>query len=205
MKTPLLLLSLIIGGFAAFIVSAQERAEAPSYNDGDLWHFRVARKDWQTRRSSDLAGDYEVIFSEGKFRVFSLSGTDKTEVDQGAPTLLRMTGLQRDQLRFLQFPLVVGNRWRFDYHQRLPGERNASWTPETRVIGIEEVTTLAGVFRAFRIERDFDVLRRACWTYTYFYSPNSRSIVKYHYDGTCGKGYGAGQTEMELIKFGASR
>lgn len=199
-----MLLSLISGALllASFNGFAQEKAEAPSYKDGDVWQYRVTRKDWLTRRSRDLAGDYEVMFSDGNFWVFSLSDRAKTEIDQGASSLRSMMASRNDERRFLQFPLIFGKEWPIDYQERLPGIRNINWPPETGVIGIEEVSTLAGVFRAFKIERDFDVLSRGCWTYTYFYSPETRSIVKYHYKGSCGKGYWGGQIEIELIKVG---
>jgi hypothetical protein len=42
------------------------------------------------------------------------------------------------------------------------------------------------------------------FVYTYYYSPETRSLVKYHSEAVSkGAGASAGKTDIELIKFGS--
>ena len=64
-----------------------------------------------------------------------------------------------------------------------------------------QVTAPAGTFRAFKLESDDRSSPRDYFTTTYWYSPETRSIVKSLFDGSGGGQNKALQREIELIKF----
>jgi hypothetical protein len=72
------------------------------------------------------------------------------------------------------------------------------------VTGLEEITTAAGKFRVFKLEKDDRAGPRDFWVTTMFYSPETKSVVKSLYDATSGLGVG-GKREVELIKYGSTR
>jgi hypothetical protein len=78
------------------------------------------------------------------------------------------------------------------------------------VTAFEEVTTPAGVFKAFKLQRVDDNGYNNANHSTYFYSPETRSIIKSTVEtkATKTRGRGASQsdgqiTETVLIKFGS--
>lgn len=192
----------------AFSVFGQEQAEAPRYKEGDFWQFRVKEWDWITKRSTALGGDYEVLFKGGKFIVFELSQGPKTPVvDQSANALRRMLNI-KSTLNYLEFPLFVGKKWTAEYkdtnvNTRQPMSRSA----DVQVTGVEKVSTLAGTFEVFRIDRS-DTMQESSARYTltsYYYSPEARAIVKFLYDSSAGGKVAGGKRELELITFGSAR
>ena len=115
-----------------------------------------------------------------------------------------------DEVQLLQFPLSVGKKWSTQYRQQIiNGVRNL--TTETNVTGLEEITTPAGKFRAFKIERwgSAAAVKNAGkapgsktrnYEWTYYYSPQTQSILKYVYEDEEG-----GTREIELVKFTAKK
>jgi hypothetical protein len=71
----------------------------------------------------------------------------------------------------------------------------------SEVKGIEQVTTAVGTFRAFKLESDDRAGPRDYYTTTYWYSPETRSIVKYQFDATAGGQEAGLKRDIELIKF----
>jgi hypothetical protein len=222
--TSILLLNLTAYGLelstleaAEDTVSKPEQAEAPVYKGGGSWTYRVSNKLYSGSRSDLLAdGDYEVTFQEGKRRIFQLdSGQNSDASNPGALTLmLPIKGIIEADTQYFQFPLAVGKKWTAKYYSK-PASR---WiTADNSVTGIETVTTPAGTFQAFKIERQVSMAvgtvyrgtTHTQWTYTYFYSPQTRSILKYHYQSESAAGGGGNltpvqTTDIELIKFDAT-
>ena len=190
--TLLLLLSTISFG--------QEQAEQPVYKDGEFWQFRVTRKGYQISDTSRTDGDYEVRFVGGDRKVYELTtaGQKVDATGDSVDALKRLTGHQDERQR-LEFPLLVGKRWKNDY-RNISGRNTISHNVETSVVGAEDVTTPAGVFRAFKIER-LDIARASRGKNTSWYSPQTRSIVKAINETEGGAQPGA-KVETELIKFG---
>jgi hypothetical protein len=206
MKGKMFLLAAAVFLLVAFDLFAQDQVEAPAYQDGDLWQFRVAESGLLVKSTEGIGGDYEIVYSGGKFMVRRPGGV-KLEGQQQIGIVLAML-YHEQQFELLQFPLAVGKKWRAEYQQqlrgaRLPVERYA----DSSVTGVEEITTPAGKFRAFKIERH-DTGRGGTgiapptFELTYFYSPETRAIVKQHWEchGTAGRG-ACGEREIELIKF----
>jgi hypothetical protein len=204
-----ILLSLTVGILlaVAFEAFAQEQAEAPTYKDGDFWQFRVKEWDFIGYASDALSGDYEVVYSQGKLSVFHLDGDQKIPVDRGVDELKRMVGAWKAKTIFyLQFPLFVGKQWRDDYEVTLRGSNKKIWRiAESRVTEIENVTTQAGIFRAFRIEREARGQSGVAGLsrFTMFYSSETKSVLKYSYDA--GVNTTGGKRTIDLIKFGSAR
>jgi hypothetical protein len=194
-----------------------EQAEAPVYKGGESWTYRVNNKLHSGSRSDLLEdGDYEIAFQDGKRRIFRLEGGQKLDVTNAGNLnlMLPTKGSLEGDTQYFQFPLTVGKQWTAKYYNK-PAKR---WiTAENSVSGIETVITPAGSFPAFKIERQVFIaaggIYRATthtqWTYTYFYSPQTRSILKYHYQSESAEG-GVGTltpvhtTSIELIKFDAT-
>ena len=203
-KVPL---SFIVGVLliAVFEVFAQEQAEGPRYKDGDFWQFRATERNWFASSTAALIGDFEVSYSEGKPKVFKLEGGGKVEwpYDTGAE-LRRMLNI-KSSYEYLRFPLFMGQNWRGSYTTTLRGARPQRYTRnfENRVTGIEEVSTPAGTFRGFKIEREAWSGQARRWL-TYYYSPLTRSIVKWSYYEE-NQGSRCCEREIDLIKFGSAR
>lgn len=205
---------------AAFNVFGQEQAEAPKYKNGDFWHFRGAEREGFTHTTDALHGDYKVRYSERKLKVFKLEAGQELELSEGdgqelefpegdktyqIRVLRRMLAVRQDALQYLQFPLFVGKKWTGSYRTRLRGAGPRLYTHqmENHVSGIEEVTTQAGTIAAFKIERQVWRGQFRTWL-TYFYSPLTKSIVKYSYHEES-RGKICCKREIELIKFGSAR
>ena len=102
----------------------------------------------------------------------------------------------------LNFPLTVGKQWSRDYKGTYVGSNKPiARTITYEVKGIEQVTTAAGTFRAYKLESDDRAGSRDYFTTTYWYSPETRSIVKSVFDASAGGRQTGLQREIELIKF----
>src|SRR5262245_26453866 len=144
----------------------QERAEVPSYKDGDRWTFKLLDRSFE--RSADRDLDVTVSRSRGRFIVKPRN-----------LSVRRMLAID-DEAQLLQFPLFVGKTW---WMTRADG--TVRWTVTMGVTGFEDVTTVAGNFRSFIIKRREAGLRSGGdagrgegrsaghWYHTYYYSPQT--------------------------------
>ena len=174
----------------------QERAEVPTYKDGDRWTFKLLDNGFE--RSADRNVSIAVSYFRGRFIV-----------KPGNLGVRRMLAID-DEAQFLQFPLFVGKTW---WMNRADG--TVRWKVTMDVTGFDDVTTTAGNFRSFIIKRRETGLRfggdagrgegRSAGRlyHTYYYSPQTQSIVKYYF--TNGIGGRGGTREIELVEFRAAR
>ncbi len=188
---------------------SQERTPAPIYKDGDFWVFRVTQSDRISTDSRRLEGDYQISYAAEGLNFFYLTGTEKTEIDRGTDILKRMVGIdvKNTRYQYLQFPLFVGQKWKREYNVAGTGDRGqyalTQITAEHRLVGIDQFIIAAGTFRAVRINSTV-VFQSGNIDEVYFYSPQTKSIVKYNYHNYVGRGSGRGKTDIELIKFGTA-
>ena len=208
MNKPILFISFAIALFWTGIIAfAQEQAPAPSFKEGDNWQVNITRKGQFVSSSEQLTGIYELAFSQGKVKLYEVSGNQKTELEMkpDGPTegLLTVVG-QSEQRPQLKFPLSVGQKWTYEYKTRPPGfKQDQNRSVEVSVTGMEQVTTPAGSFKAYKLVRTESWLRQGKqtgWTsntVTYFYSPETRSIVK----RSSANETSSATVELELIKF----
>ena len=220
MRTIIVLLGLINLAAPALAQSKLEvsgkppsdQTEAPTYRNGDFWIYRVKQQNYIVSTSNVMNGDYQITIAGGARSFLQLDGQQTLQANQaGALWLMQPTGPVRKQpAQYFQFPLVVGKSWEGIVSTgRARRERKAT----NRVTGIERVTTAAGTFDTYRIVREIWFSTGAYddfhhdWTFVYYYSPETRSVVKYRLEYTRGEINGhpvlEHVTEIELIKFGS--
>jgi len=179
---------------------AQEQTPAPLYREGDVWVFNVADKGL-TQSTKGLDGNYKVVYKGSKFTV-GFPGREKPPTKLDLSELRRMLDEPNEKKQLLQFPLYVGKKWTTAYEAEDASSRVIRRNGETNVTGTEQISTPAGTFRVFKIERYETGIKnkkkggneRA--TYTYYYSPEVRAIVKLSYERE-----GGGGKNIELIKY----
>jgi hypothetical protein len=176
---------------------SQDEAAKPSYKNGDTWLFSAKEGGSTGSASNLLNGNYELSIVDGKLKVASVQGAQKEDMDPRPPALLNLLTFGPN----LQFPLTVGKQWTRDYKGTYVGSNKPVARKITyEVKGIEQVTTPAGTFRAVKLESD-DRGPRDYFTTTYWYSTDTRSIVKSKFDSSSGGQHTGLQREIELLAF----
>jgi hypothetical protein len=181
----------------AFKVFGQE-AQAPVYQDGECWLFRSVSKNYQGYVSGVLAlpanGEHKICFLQGKF--FEIDGDTKSVVSTAG---LWNSILYMAETRELKFPLVVGQKRTEEFKTRVRGtNRLEPRRTEIQVVDIDQIMTPAGAYRSFKIHRDDWWYGKLVSKWIYFYSPETKSIVKYNYEALVGS---TATWEVDLIKF----
>ena len=204
MKQFRIILSVYLGVLLWVVpYSYAQQADKPVFKDGDTWQFNVTEKDFVGSSSENLQGVYEINYSGGGVKIFSVSNGQKTEIASKGPAkqLLNLLGLFEDRPD-LKFPLKVGEKWTYDYDYSQRGSgKSRSASVEIKVAGAEEVSVPAGKFTAFKLVKE--ELRAGgrkgsgqTASTTYFYSADTRSIIKSSYNPSNG-----GNRAIELVKF----
>ncbi len=177
--------------------------KAPVYNDGDWWVFQVkeeGKRPWNAR----------VTYKDGKFDSDELAFLRGEDIPD-APSFLPFASvfLNDPQKKWLDFPLVPGKRWSFRYlYEWAPA--GSTYTKfaiaEAEVMGTvaQQMKTPAGSFNLIKIRRTDWLKRGRRADLTYFYSPETKSVVKLTADvsGRSGRDLPELHFEMKLIKFG---
>jgi hypothetical protein len=188
------------------IVLAQEQASAPSFKEGDTWQINISRQGQVGSSTDQNEGLYEIVYTQGKVGVFKIEGGQKSEVDTAPDSpgegLLGVIG-KNARRPDLKFPLSVGQKWNYEVMVRPVGSRrDQRRSAEVTVLGQEQMTTPAGSFKVYKL------VRSESWstgiagsvtnsTSTFFYSPETRSIVKRVTENS----NNPGTATNELIKF----
>lgn len=185
----------LFGHLQAF---SQDEATKPAYKNGESWLFTVKEGGSTGSSSNLLNGTYEVSIVAGKMKTAVVNGSQKDDLDPRPPVLLGLLTFSPN----LDFPLTVGKQWTRDYKGTyVGGSKPIARKITYEVKGIEQVTTAAGTFRAFKLESDDRAGPRDYYTTTYWYSPETRSIVKSLFDASAGGQETGLQRQIELIKF----
>ena len=197
MKTALLFLLAGVLLMPTFKVFGQE-AQAPVYKDGECWVFRSVSKNFQGYVSGVLAmpvnGDHKICFMEGKF--VEVDGATKSQISIGS--LWNNILYMRENLH-LKFPLIVGQKRSEHFETRIRGtNRRQRGTAESSILGIEPISSSAGAYQTFKIETNHWCGGKACGRYIYFYSPQTKSVIKYNYEATLGS---TATWQVDLIQF----
>lgn len=193
--------------FLAGSASAQEQARRTPFADGQFWVYRLKSWDWNSFYSSKrlLSGSYRVLRTEGKFKYFYLDDKGNEEPIDINPTFRWLLG---QNTRDFRFPLEKGKTWSYQYPARYIAndggtDRNLTRTAEINVFGREPITTQAGIFQAFRLVKEDWYVPRYRVVTTYYWSPQTRSVVKSFYDASVDRNGTGGKAEFELIGYGA--
>jgi hypothetical protein len=178
---------------------AQDQAEFPAYKNGDSWVYRSTIGGTNPNKvSNDPLGDYELTYTNGKILPKKVDGEQRSETTDNMAMLNAMFGW-KTFTQALEFPLSVGKKWNFDSKFPYQG-RTELMRSAVEVTKIEEVTTPAGKFRAFKLERIDISGSTTRWDRVYYYSPETKSIVKFRLETRSGHVH-----ELELIKFTAAK
>lgn len=207
----LLKLTLVSSCFAiwsllAASASAQGQAQRAPYVEGQFWVYRLKSSDWYSFYSSTrlLSGTYKILYSKGRFKYFYVDENGNEESIAVHPTFRWLLG---QSPRDFHFPLAVDKKWNYQYPWKLilndgATDRNLTRTAEINVVAVETVTTQAGTFKAFKlVKEDWNVRRYGVVT-TYYWSPETRSVVKSFYDSSVDTNGTGGKAEFELLKRG---
>jgi hypothetical protein len=162
---------------------------APAYQNGDQWTYQIVRS---TGNNDKL----QISYRNGKFQNDNQAAFDSYL----AATVYRSDG----DLKPLDFPLNPGKSWNYRY-QGTGGAGRKMWRDaEVKVIGptVQPVDTKAGHFKAVEIQR-VEIWGNAERKSTYFYSPDTKSVVKLVSD-TVSPTTNV-RVDMELITFSADR
>ena len=149
---------------------------------------------------------YELSVTQGAVKIYEVNGSQKNEIpiqpEGPSQGLLRLVG-KSDQRPDLKFPLSVGQKWTYELVNRAAGSKSDQRrSAEVNVGAMEQVTTPAGSFKAYKLIRSESwssgrLGTRGSSTTTYFYSLETRSIIK----SSSLNDNNPGTVETELIKF----
>jgi putative ABC transport system substrate-binding protein len=196
----------------ALFLRADNAVKAPIYRNGDWWLFRIKRIYPDGKSEVE---EHRVTFRGGAFQTHDTSFLRGEDIPMTPSFLPFATVYLTDPARkWLDFPLIPGKTWRFQYRRRsfttaddlkpryFGGGRAFTWVEASvEVVGQRSVVTPAGKFDAVEINR-LDSLHRAAHL-TYFYSPQSKSVVKLEADiDLRDSETGATRFELEMIAFG---
>lgn len=207
MKTGLLAMCVFVGTVG--VGMAQEQAPKPNLRDGEVWQYRITEKDYASSSTEALNGSYEVSLTQGKVSASYLNGSAKesvnTDADEPGEILALLLG-GNERRPEVKFPLAVGQKWTYEYKFTPRASRTTqSRSAEVNVVGFEEITTSAGNFKAFKLVRSERWARgprqgMGGSSVTYFYSPETKSVVKSLFENDNG-----GKREIELTKYVAAQ
>lgn len=177
---------------------SQDDAIKPSYKNGETWLYSAKEGGSTGSVSNPINGYYELSIVDGKLKIVGVNGSQREELDPRPASLVNLLTFGPN----LNFPLTVGKQWDRHYKVAYYGSRKEVSRKITyEVKGIEQVTTTAGTFRAFRLESDDRSGPRDYWATIYWYSPETKSIVKSQFDSTSGGQETGLKRDIELIKF----
>src|SRR5262245_5402046 len=155
--TKTILLSVLAAAIflSTAILIAQEQAPAPTFKEGDTWQFNIVPKGQLGKSTDQNEGMHELTVTQGVVKLYKISGGQRNEqpVQPAGPTqaLFRLVG-KSDLRQDLKFPLSLGQKWTYEYVTRLPASKfDARRYAEVDVVGMEQVTTPAGSFKAYKL------------------------------------------------------
>lgn len=191
---------------------ADNAIKAPVYRNGEWWTFRT-KKIFANGKSE--MEEHRVTFRNGALQSDNAAFLRGEDIPTSPSFLPFATVYLPDPARkWLEFPLLPGKAWSFQYRRRsfttaddlkpryFGGGRAFTWVDaNAEVVAYRSVATPAGNFDAVEINR-WDSLHRPAQL-TYFYSPQTKSIVKLEADiDFRDSETGAIRFEMELIGHG---
>ena len=168
------------------MVYGQDNVQAPVWNAGDKW--TLSEDVVVTVDKADQEG-YTVTYSTSRGDVTFLC--DKSSLNRlyymGQDKRIKYDGRNK---RLFNFPLNIGKTWKDQYVTKSaasPGE--ATYVETFTVLGWEEVTVLAGKFKALKLEYKQETAgqtggRPKAGKVWYWYAPDAKYMVKCQYEKT---------------------
>lgn len=177
----IIVLSLVI----LFLVSmawAQEKCEAPVWNVGDTWTYKLTDGKTQTLEVVDISNDLFIVKIN---RSQNLSAYDRKTMN--LKYRIDETGKKEEAIsgdrKLYDFPIAVNKVWS-DNTESSSGRSNVTYANEFKVVSTEIVTTPAGKFECYKISYDRRNLSAkrgpgsGRGTIYYWYSPEVKAWVK---------------------------
>lgn len=158
----------------------QKKCEAPVWNIGDKWTYKKATGETFAYEVVKIEEDSYVVKVEG---LSHLLGYDKKTMNH---TFLVETSGKRIESRstarkLYDFPIVIGKKWS-DTTTSISSvsKKEATFSCEFQIEGVEEITTPAGTFKAFRIYFKQTVIspQRGSGWIRVWYSPVIKNWIK---------------------------
>lgn len=169
----------------------------PTYSVGDTW---TIKEEGITRDIKVVAVDADGYSIEGAYsgcptcRVH----TDKNlrwlkilDANDKPTTQATWVPLGTDW-KFLDFPLEVGKKWRISSTGMVRGQFLTDYTVDCVVEAYEDIQTLAGTFKAFRVRRDWSASSRGwrdAWHQVSWYAPDVKTVIKFTTSAKWGKNW----------------
>lgn len=173
-----------------------EIAEKPIFTPGDYWIFK--NSDGKETKTVFLKEEKDYFIfnyneSEILYTTFNLTPIKRLKKETNEVVWEKSSFKYPGPI--LRFPLKIGEWWRYDYEAESATYGKHILTPMTaqyEVKSYEQITVTAGTFWTFRIEveRYTRKGRKNVGSYTYWYAPSVKRIIKH----TEGKG-------TELIEY----
>ena len=164
--------------------------EAPIYHRNDRWVFRATKEN-----NSPL--EFTVSPPVDQFDCEEANIAEVCHTQLFDESLWTTINYERPKIKSLDFPLVPGKTWSYAY-----GGNGYIYLRDAQVLVVgptlQPVRTAAGEFSAIEIRR-IETWRNGERTTAYFYSPETKSVVKLHADafGLDGDRH----YEMELLRY----
>lgn len=175
-----------------------QTAQRPTVKVGDRWDYEVrlgpshVKSIGRSREITAVTPDQIKGTENGHALVMT---TDLNDVDSPAGT--------HSDLRLLSFPLEVGKKWSFSDEHDDAQDIGMRLDGTVEVVGYEKVRVPAGEFDAFKLRADAKRAlgdARAEESWTYWYSPAVRAVVKWDYKITR-RSSGLHESVTELTKY----
>jgi hypothetical protein len=190
---------------------AQEQLERPPYREGEFWQFKYRSWGWPLLSSDStqlIDGVYELVYSQNQFKTFYLGPKGREELSPPNAKIMYLMDPGRD----FQFPLTPGKQWSYEYKQLVwlgagAGTHTETWyrTVQLNVQRRESVTTEAGTFSAFKVVKsDRRNGSSGAAVTTYYFSPETRSVVRMFGTELGDTARSRGHIEIVLIKHGVA-
>jgi hypothetical protein len=183
MKNALLTAFLML--FLASFVWAQEKCEAPVWNVGDKWTYKDTLGDTWTNEVVDIKDGLFLVRERGSkdLSAYDTKTLNHNFIIEESGRKLKYTRTFR---KLFDFPIFVGKKWTDTTYMRpTTGQTEVTYVSEFKVEGIEEVSTSAGVYKAYKIryKQTNIASHRSGWV-LYWYSPDVKNWVKREFEET---------------------
>jgi hypothetical protein len=192
--------------FLASLAWEQEKVEAPVINVGSKWTYRADNgQEWMD----------ETIGEEKDLYIFLTTGKSEwkryyDKKNMNCVKVLRDGKEDKDDKNRLKkrfdFPLYLGKKWKYLYTVFSPMTRKYVDTlTEVSVLGFEDVSVMAGRFRAIKIRNEINAIGGChCRDKSYrkfhsWYSPDVKALIKFEREP--GAPYTYDYMKYELVSF----
>jgi hypothetical protein len=164
---------------------AQEKCEAPIWNIGDKWTYKDVTGSTFTSQVVRIEEDLFIVKTEG---AQYLSGYDKKtlnskfQIEESGRKIKNTTNYRK----IFDFPIFVGKKWTYTSTGRaagIAGYEEVTYINDFIIEGIEDITTPAGTFKAYRIhyKQTNMGLGISGWMRRW-YSPEAKTWVKREFE-----------------------